>query len=93
MTLVLKTDFLQNVLFTQLQKADSFPVHLKRSGYPIQIIQVHAQCFVLMMQFTQYRGKGESDKAMVGSISDKYTWITCQFSAECCNDFESYGSV
>jgi hypothetical protein len=95
MSLALKTDFLHQFLLTQLKEAKSFPTQLRRSGHPMQIIQVSTEClsFILTMQFTQYRDNGESDKAMVGAVSDKFTCITCQFSAECCNEYEAYSSV
>lgn len=30
---------------------------------------------------------------MSGAVSDQFTWISCEFSAKCCNEFEKFSFV
>jgi len=92
MTLLLKTSWLRDLLLERLRNADKFPTDLAtKSGRPMQIGEVLPFLFNLtdMEQFSQFRNLGEKNKHVTGMISDRYTFITCQFSAECCNEWEA----
>jgi hypothetical protein len=92
MTSVLKSDWLRDFLLDRLRKADSFPTDLAtKNARPLQITEVLPSPFHLTdtQQFMQYRELGDKKKHVTGRISDRHTWLTCQFSAECCNEWEA----
>src|ERR1700685_1742351 len=92
MTSLLKSDWLRDFLLERLRKADSFPTELAtKNARPMQITEVQPSSFNLTdtQQFMQYREPGDKNKHVTGRISDQHTCITCQFSAECCNEWET----
>ena len=92
MTSVLKSDWLRDFLLERLRNADRFPTDLAtKNARPLQIIEVLLSPLSLIdnQQFIQYRELGDKNKHVTGKISDRHTCITCQFSAECCNEWET----
>jgi hypothetical protein len=90
MAMVLKSEFLKSFVLQRLTDTNTLPVGLPPSSALLQVIQVNPPPPDLPNKFTYYREKGETDKSIQGVLSDQYTRINAQFSAECCNEFEAY---
>src|ERR1700721_470993 len=91
MTMVLREDFLRELLRTRLVQANSFPVSLNPSRPCVQIIQVmlYSMCVMLIdPQFPSLRDGRDLEGFIEGVISDSGTCIRTRFSSNCCNLFQ-----